>query len=78
MLAVPGVDLPLERVAPLEQSGIAGREAGHERGKAAPKGLRRDPRPGDRLSIDEIVQTAVDVDAVDARGLRHARNSPVR
>ena len=62
---VPGVDLGLQLVAPFQQSAVAGGELGHQPGQAGPKGAGIQPRPWQRLGVDELLQNGRDAQAGD-------------
>ncbi len=56
ILAMPGVDPRLHRVAPIEQRAIARRQLADQRTEPLPEALRLDPGAGDRLVVDEVME----------------------
>jgi len=69
MVAVPGIDLVLQFVAPGEQRAILRREIVHQGREAAPEGARIDAGAGQRLIDHEIMQDTVDRQTVDGDGI---------
>jgi hypothetical protein len=70
---VPGVDLPLQLVAPRQQGSVSRAEGPHELCKSMPKRPFFDARAGHGFKIDEIVQDLVDFEVIDADSRSHSR-----
>ena len=81
MLAVVGVDLRLQVVTHRQQRAVAGREIGDDAGEPLVKGRLLDPRSGQSLVDQEVVQDPLDLQSefVDRHGvLRAARRATRR
>ena len=76
-LPVPGVELPLERIALGEQGPVLRRQVAHDRTEAAPEHLGRNAGAGQRLVGNEVVEHAGDGEAADIHSI-HLQSIPGR
>ncbi len=76
VLAIPVVELCLERIALFKKGAVLRRKFRHDRGERLEEGVRIDPGSGDCLVHDKIVKLAVELQPVL---VDHAHdNAPVR
>ena len=65
ILAMPFVNLALQRITLFKQRLVAGRQIAHQRAKAGPKRLARNACARQRLAFNEGVQVGINLEAFD-------------